>query len=381
MDPIIRRILAELGAPDLVETLGERLSASDLQSLLLHVMHRRAGRVSASEVLAQGERAALTWPSSLGARVALAIDQAAFSAAADFEAIDLSPVAPLGIDAVLGRIHTNNVLTAVRPVQALADPTSAMALEAARRRRRQRSAEPIHLCASQRCIRLQPTDLPGYTPHFRLFGLVTAGRDIGSDGFELTALAVHLRTYLRLFRLLAAQGFAFPDVEVTASDTSVIRELLRLQGIGSERLASVHVHYPASVARFLEENRVTLPRDILDQAADLPPLEDKPAAAAAQRLARVRREVFAPLAAEFPEAQWRIDGSRLAGLSYYTGLCLQIWARDCDGVHHALADGGMTSWTAELLNDRKERLLASGIGTEFIGKRYGDQHSAKASSG
>jgi len=36
----------------------------------------------------------------------------------------------------------------------------------------------------------------------------------------------------------------------------------------------------------------------------------------------------------------------------------------------AVADGGFTDWTARLLQDKKERLMTSGIGTEFVCRRY-----------
>ena len=38
--------------------------------------------------------------------------------------------------------------------------------------------------------------------------------------------------------------------------------------------------------------------------------------------------------------------------------------------YYPLIDGGMTDWTARLISNRKERLLISGIGTEFACKRY-----------
>jgi hypothetical protein len=39
-----------------------------------------------------------------------------------------------------------------------------------------------------------------------------------------------------------------------------------------------------------------------------------------------------------------------------------------DGARSAVADGGLTDWTARLL--QKEQLLTSGIGTEFVCRSY-----------
>jgi hypothetical protein len=51
-------------------------------------------------------------------------------------------------------------------------------------------------------------------------------------------------------------------------------------------------------------------------------------------------------------------------------LCLRISPLAPDGVRYPVADGGFTDWTARLLQNRKERLLTSGIGTEFVCFRY-----------
>jgi hypothetical protein len=50
---IVRRILRDVAAPDLVELLGERLSGADLTSLLLEVVRRRASMLSPDRALQQ----------------------------------------------------------------------------------------------------------------------------------------------------------------------------------------------------------------------------------------------------------------------------------------------------------------------------------------
>jgi len=345
MEAIVRRILAGLGAPDLVDQLGERLPPSDLQSLLLAVMRRRAARATAPGLLALAERVRLFRPSPVDARRFHALDGAAFAAAAGFEAVALAPVAPLGLDAVLGRIDPNNVLTALRSAQVVGDPTSSLAIEAARRRRAARTAEPVRLCTSQQTVRLQPLKHPDHTPHFRLFALVTAGRAAASFGFERAALAEHLRVQLDLLRRLGELGYRFDDVEVTVSDTEVVRAL--------------------------RERGLPLPPAIADVEGELAALRDGPAATAVRRLARMATDVVAPLAAEWPAVRFRIDGGRLHAVEYYAGPCLHVTARDRDGAEMLLGDGGLVPWTAALLADDKERFFASGLGLELVAKKFG----------
>ncbi len=110
---------------------------------------------------------------------------------------------------MLGEIDQNNVLATVRGSEVQADPTTALTLEAALRRRG--DDPPMRLCACHRVLRLQRFDAPDAWQHFRLFALVTAGRSEPGHGFELTALAGHLTV---LLGLLGRLGFEACDVRV-----------------------------------------------------------------------------------------------------------------------------------------------------------------------
>lgn len=363
---ILRRIAAATGVPRLADILAEELSGSDLQSLLLHVFQRRAGGLREHGLMAASERALLA-PSGVSARRLNQFDQAAFTVAGSFEAVDLSPAAPLGLNHVLGEIDQNNVLSTIRNAEVLGDPTPALALECARRRQdvKLRAASSVRLCASARVIRLQPFDFPGYTPHFRLFALVTAGRDRGSHAFEIQHLKEHIRFYLELCRALNQIGFSLTTPLVEISDVAVAEALLSRAGIGLEQVrAVIRAHKPGESERFLAERGVNLPEDVGDPAKEVWGIDSQ------HRLARVKSDIFDPLAREFREACFAFNLARLEGLGYYRGLCLRISPRAPDGNRYPVIDGGFTDWTARLLQDRKERLLATGIGTEFVCSRY-----------
>src|SRR5215470_3381543 len=79
------------------EQLASGLAGSQLHSVLLEVMQRRAGARSPAEVLAQYGRDGFCSPAPVDLREALAIDSHLLAEAAAFEALDLSPVAPLGV--------------------------------------------------------------------------------------------------------------------------------------------------------------------------------------------------------------------------------------------------------------------------------------------
>jgi hypothetical protein len=55
-----------------------------------------------------------------------------------------------------------------------------------------------------------------------------------------------------------------------------------------------------------------------------------------------------------------------------TATCeFQIYARDKAGTDYFIVDGGFTDWTQQLLSNRKERLLISGMGSERFVSLFG----------
>lgn len=59
------------------------------------------------------------------------------------------------------------------------------------------------------------------------------------------------------------------------------------------------------------------------------------------------------------------DPDRVAGRGYYRDLCFKVIVRPGpDEVE--IGDGGFTDWTAQLLGNRKERLLTSGLGLDRL---------------
>ena len=364
---IVARIAGQTGIPRLFPALSEEIALSDLQSLLMHVYQARTAKSSESD-LRRGAGRGLVAASKVDARLLNQFDKTAFQIGSEFEAIELSPVGPLGLNHVLGGIDQNNVLTTIRNAEVLGDPTTALALECWRRRKDQSrggGGEAVRLCCSQRLVRLQPFDEPGYSPHFRLFALVSAGRDTGSHAFEIQHLGEHIRFYLRLFAALNGQGFSFREPLVEISDTAVVEALLRESGIIVEELRkSVRAHVLGGSDRFLAERGVRLPEAIEDPAQELPH------GAPHHRLARLKTELIDKLRPEFPDTQFRFNLARLEGLSYYQGSCLRISSVAPDGNRYPITDGGFTDWTARLLENRKERLLATGVGSEFACVKY-----------
>lgn len=203
--------------PGLVDKLAS-LSNADLTSVFMEIARRRAaGRTPASLVRAW-ETDTFVGAATIDQRELRRAEVAMLDAAADFEAVELSGVVPLGTCTVVAEGGQNRILSAARNLEVLADPTNAMALECAVRR----AAEPettVRLCTSVRLIRAQRVEAP-FTQHFHMFASVIAGRDPGGRRFEREAV----RTQMALVRSLCGV-FEIGPVTFTVRASSELEAL------------------------------------------------------------------------------------------------------------------------------------------------------------
>ena len=201
-------IVERVGAP-VFEQLAAGLAGSELHSVLLEVMRRRAASRSPADVLAQYAGDPFCAPAAVDLRTSLAVDGHLLAAAAEFDALELSPVAPLGVTSTMAETSQNRVLSALRGTEVVSDPTNVLALECACRLR-VNPVTPVHLATSQRVIRAQPVPkLPGHSQHFRIFVLASGGRETRDHSFTVNAVSEHIRTMLRALDRLEQHGYAF----------------------------------------------------------------------------------------------------------------------------------------------------------------------------
>lgn len=305
VDAVLRRVLQRSGEPELLNILVDSLSGSDLTTLLLEVFRRRAERLSPAEVMRRYRSDRFVSPAPTDPHALRRAEDLLIAALPDgFETLVLAPLLPLAAHSAVASVDPRKVVATIRGSEVAADPTNALALEAAERRSRAlaadpRSGTPVRLAATQRVVRAQYFDAaPGMLAHFQLFALVTAGRDTGNRAFEQQHLIEHLH--------LAADALITAGIE---------RAEIRLTG--------------------LNETSATL----LDHA---------------------RAELTGT-----PGVEVRDDPERTTGRGYYIDLCYKIYA-DFDGERVEIADGGFVDWTQQLTGNRKERLLISGFGVDRL---------------
>ena len=179
--------------------LEQQLSPTDLQSLLLGVARTRAGRVTPARVLRRWRQDRFVRPASQDPRALVRVEARLWEMLPEsFVGVELSPVAPLGTCSAVATVDQNRVVSTVRGSEVLADPTNALAVEAARRRADGARGDRVDVAACHRVLRAQAFDAPGLAAHFQLFALVSSGRDAGSCATEAQMLADHLRYWSRV---------------------------------------------------------------------------------------------------------------------------------------------------------------------------------------
>ena len=314
-NPALRRVLGKAGGPELLDLLADEISGADLTTLLLEMYRRRAQRLSPADVMRRYRADRFVAPAPISFAALRCAEDALVSALPEgFDVLMLAPVLPLAAHSAVSTVDPRKVIATVRGSEVAADPTNALALEAAVRRATAlatdpRSSEQIRLAASQRVARAQHFGGPGMLAHFQLFGLVTAGRDTGSRSFEREQLPEHLRFAVRA---LTAAGSQRTQIRLTCLDEAA--------------------------------------RPDIEQA----------------------REDLGGL----PGVEVLEDPQRSAGRGYYTGLCFKIFG-EIAGQSVEIGDGGFVNWTQLLTGNRKERLLISGYGVERLAEVHADRFSCQ----
>jgi len=371
----LKRIIRKTEMENLIEVLSEVLSPTDLQSLLLHVFEKRVDALAPNEIFKQYRQNRFVTPCAVSQREIVRLDNEIYQALPPkFTAIEFSPVIALGTNHALTSVNQKTVLSTIRNVEVIADPTTALTLEGARIRsellaKNCRSSERVRLSTSQRNLRLQDfRKIPGFTQHFRAFALATAGRDIGHEKFERQGLAEHLGFYLGLLTRLKGRDWITKNVRVDISDIRITERIIAHYDVSREEAGRQTQNPDFDIFR---SHGVPLPSNVSDLDGTV-----KKAAASLEIekplefLGIVSDWVFPRLKQRFPKVAFGFDLHRLAGIGYYQNLCFKVTAENSRGERFPLIDGGMSDWTQKLLSSRKERLLTSGIGTELLAKKF-----------
>lgn len=194
--------------------LARGMPASEVWSLLLSAMRERAEHRTPGALAQQWDNDRFVQLSYIDQRTLLDLDTHLLAAAHEFEAVELSPLAPLGTSSSVALTTQNRVVSTVRGTEVVSDPTNVLALESARRLREDQT-RIVRFCTSHRCVRAQEIPkLPGFAAHFRMFCMTTAGHEQKDQVFVTDALTHHIRTHLQALDRLEQHGYTFSNRRV-----------------------------------------------------------------------------------------------------------------------------------------------------------------------
>jgi hypothetical protein len=304
MNNISSLVAKKTGYPDLLDDLSKKLSASELNTLLLEVFRLRAKKITPPELLRQFEKNRFASPSEVDTIYFNEFELRCLKLAKrkGFSPITLSPLAPFGTCSVVAFVDQNNIVTALRGTEVVSDATNVFAMLIAKELKKKRDHGLIKYATTHRHVRSQALSNPAFTPHFGIFCLATGGHDTGSFSFELDQLLDHITTHLSVY----------------SNEFDLKKEKLLLK------------IFPK------EENEVFRKK-----------LKDM--------LKSINDAVIVQMEKEVSPGE------------YYKLVQFKFFI-ERNGQEINLSDGGFVDWTQKLIPNKKHRLIISGIGTELVYK-------------
>lgn len=303
---IAEKILKRINRPDLIQILSDELTPSELNSLLLEVFDRQTGRLAPAELLQHYQKNRFVQPADLNVLGLRDLETRILQIfeAFQFRPLELSPVAPLGSCSVVATADQKKVLSALRGTEVLADATNALALHAA------------HLKKSSHWQPAHPTDQLRFSTiqrHVRTPPVAVAGH---TQHFKIGCLVSSGRD---------TGDFQFECeslAEHLAVMTAVLRDALQISSL-----------------RF----------KLIQRDGD----------------GRLLGQVKNHARQQRPDWVIETETAPASANQYYKGLQYKVLIT-VRGQEWEIGDGGFVDWTQQLLQNKKERFLITGLGVEWL---------------
>jgi len=304
MNNIANLVAKKIGYPNLVDDLSSKLSASELNTLLLELFRMRAKKITPAALLKQFEKTRFTSPSEVDTINFMEFEMRCLNLAKSkgFKPITLSPLTPFGTCSAVAFVDQNNVLTSLRGTEVVSDATNVFAMLIAKELKQKRDNRIIKYAATHRHVRSQALSNPAFTAHFGIFCLATGGRDTGGFSFELDQIMDHINVHFSIY----------------SNEFDLKSETLLLK-------------------IFLKDGNETFH----------------------EKLNEVIKTINSSVPIQIEKQLNPGDYYKLAQFKFFI-------VRNEQEIN--LSDGGFVDWTQKLIPDKKHRLLISGVGTELIHK-------------
>ncbi len=366
---IIKRIEKHL-EKGIIKDLSD-LRPTELQSLLLYVYDKKVKNMKPASIKRQANNKFVK-PSPVPPEKMIEFDKKAYEfIPEEFKTVELPPTAPLGINNTLANIDQKTVMTTIRNLEVVADPTTFLALLCAKEREELLEKDPksikeSNFCTSHRTVRTQIFDNADFLPHFRAFALASAGKDTGNRDFKVKYIKKHIAFYLNLMQRLENLDYKANFINVAISNLQITESLIKHHNLDRNEIIKHTQDKDFSIYDLIENPKFPPKEQHITDPKDLTKELKAPRFHQVKSLEVMEKRVVEPLKQLFPKVNFFFDLTRIAGLGYYTDLCFKITAQNKDKHRIPLVDGGMADWTQQLVASAKERFLSSGMGSELF---------------
>lgn len=289
-----------------------------------------------------------------------------------YETIELSKIMPLGTNSCISNLSQKMILTTIKNSEVCADPTTAITLEACKRRKEillshQNINKEINLATITKVLRMQKFDKSkGYLQHFDLYGIISAGRFQHNKWFELEKIKEHIDIWLKILSKLNKKGIDLGKINVSVCDIRIIEHFIKYGYIERKKITEnsfsdydlfkeEKIDLPSKIKSFSDFNKEQIEKYKLNEIQNI--------------INYLEKYIIDKILSKYPDVDVNIELDRKGGLGYYKSTCFHIYSVKDNNIV-PLGDGGVPSWNAEILHDNKEISVVSGIGAELILKLF-----------
>jgi hypothetical protein len=253
------------------DALATQLKGSALRSLLLSVAQRRAMARGPSDVLQQFEQDRFVGIAPVDQRTLRRLELTLLEVADAYDAVELSPVAPLGTCVAVAPGSQNRIVSTMRGTEVVSDPTNVLAIECARRLRADPAAT-VRLATAHRCVRAQSVPAGrGMAAHFSMFCLATAAHETADQAFAAGALAEHMLVYLSALERLENAGYRFGHRKVRLLSTpACVQAARRIEQQLRARHPALAVEHQALTSAYYDGLRFVIDMSDVSDAIGAP---------------------------------------------------------------------------------------------------------------
>lgn len=342
-----------------------------LNTLMLEIYQQRSEKIKCYEILGKYiDNYEFFCPSEADLRVINKYNETFLKCLPEkYEALELSPIVPFGGNSSFTNLSQKNILTTIKNSEVCSDATTALTLEACKRRsvlyrNPELINQEVNLATIKKVLRMQRFDKEkGYLQHFGQFAILTAGRR--NNGFEYDKLKEHIELWVNLLLKLKEQDFSLGNINVGLCHINIIEHFVRNNYIDRE----IIMKNSFNDFKLFDELKINLPSKILDYSD----LSEKRIEIYKLNLIKYYinylSKIINELNEKYPNVNFYIEMDRKGGLGYYTGSCFHIYSEQ-NGIYVPLCDGGVPDWNSKILRDKKETSMVSGVGSELILNLY-----------